>query len=337
MPCFETNWPMVRVGRLPLTLLSPVISLSPAIDSKGGILKTLKPLIGVLLTFIVSATAHATFVPQDKIRYDLLKIGPSNMTKDMFNAIVTKMQRIYGPIVAKHGATLEFDANWNDGTLNASANQFFGTWQINLYGGLARLPDLTADGFALVVCHEMGHHLGGFSFIKESFGYGDIWAANEGQADYFSTQICAKKIWADEVEENAKYRAQVSEFVKNACDASWQTEAEQNLCYRIDAAAFSIAKTLASLTDTPEPSFETPDPNVVRQTSDEHPEAQCRLDTTFAASLCTVPFEENVIPGKELDDKLSTNAEKEAAVRSCTAYSNQTVGLRPACWFKARL
>lgn len=285
--------------------------------------------------FLLSFNVHATFIPQDKIRYSTLKIGPSNMTKDMFDAALKKAKTVYGPIVKDLGATLVVNSKWKDETINASAQQFGTSWQINMYGGLARYPDLTPDGFMLVICHELGHHLGGFAFYQPFFG--GVWAANEGQSDYFATQACAHKMWGDEKEENAKFRETAPEVVKMACDKSWGTTEQQDLCYRSGVAAKSLAATLASLSGTPEPMFDTPDKSTVGSTSDAHPEAQCRLDTTFQGALCTMPFDEKVIPGKDMADQFGPGAEREASIRSCSVYGGQTVGLRPTCWFKSQL
>lgn len=302
---------------------------------QGGNLKKLKPLMASLLLSLVSVAAQATFIPQDQIRFESLTVGPSNITKEGFMAAIAKLKAVYEAIVRAHGATLTINEKWSDGTINASAQQFGNSWQINLYGGLARRPELTPDAYMMVMCHEMGHHLGGFSFYQPFFG--DVWAANEGQSDYFATHSCARKMWGEDLEENAKFRESVPEIVKTACDKSWNTTEAQDLCYRVSAAAKSLGATLASLTQSPEPQYDTPDTNKVAETSDEHPAPQCRLDTTFQAALCTIEFDANLIPGKEMNDPFSVNAEREAAIKSCTSYSNQNVGLRPQCWFKARI
>jgi Zn-dependent protease with chaperone function len=53
-----------------------------------------------------------------------------------------------------------------------------------MFGGLARDPLVTKDGFSAVICHEIGHHIAGAP--RKGFS----WASNEGQADYFATTKC---------------------------------------------------------------------------------------------------------------------------------------------------
>jgi len=69
-----------------------------------------------------------------------------------------------------------------------------------MFGGLARHETMTPDGFATVVCHELGHHLGGVP--KKFSWFGNSWASNEGQADYFGIMKCLRKMF--EHEDNVK-------------------------------------------------------------------------------------------------------------------------------------
>ena len=117
-----------------------------------------------------------------------------------------------------------------------------------------------------------------------------------------------------------------------------ENEDDRNLCYRINHAGESLALVLADLTEKPTPDYETPDDSVVSETDHKHPIAQCRLDTTFAASMCKASFDQNLIPGKEVSQGTdSIEAEEEGAANSCTDFSNFSVGQRPTCWYKPRI
>ncbi len=276
--------------------------------------------------------AQASILPPNDLH---LQDNPSlieNMTEEEFNTIITEATDIYKDLATKNGATLKANALWTNSTVNASANQVANTWNINMYGGLARRPEVTKDGFALVVCHELGHHFGGFAFI------GSGWAANEGQSDYFATQTCARRLWAKDKQTNALFRDQVGDFERNACDDVYERQEDQDLCYRIAAAGLSLGRLLAALGGNDEPSFETPSTKKVNRTDNNHPAAQCRLDTYFAGALCTKAFDINAIPGrKHPKGQSSLDAELVAAQSSCTQQDNLTVGLRPSCWFRSRL
>src|SRR5688572_29988567 len=113
---------------------------------------------------LVSATAKASFLPENNLHLQDSMKRPANVSEAQFNAAIVKARGIFEPIVRSLGGTLSIRGNWSDTTVNASATQLFGTWVVDMFGGLARRPETTPDGFAMVLCHEIGHHLAGFPF-----------------------------------------------------------------------------------------------------------------------------------------------------------------------------
>jgi hypothetical protein len=277
-------------------------------------------------------SARQSFMPENRLHLMDRLDAQSNITEAMFNQIIDQAYKVYTPIIAAHGGELYIDRNWKSTTVNAYAQQTGKQWSVNMFGGLARRPEVTPDGFALVVCHEIGHHLGGYSFK------GGRWAANEGQSDYFATQSCARMIWGFEAAKNYAWRnvTGVPDVVQKSCDSVWKTENNRGLCYRTAAAGYSLANLLAALGSEKPISFDTPDRTVVRTTDDEHPMGQCRLDTYFQGALCTKNFDPSVIPGKnQTQGQQSLNAEMVAAKYTCFKEDGFTLGNRPTCWFKS--
>lgn len=209
---------------------------------------------------------------------------------------------------------------------------------VKVSGGLARHKDITPDGLSLIICHELGHHLGGFSLSPQQNPFEKPWAASEGQSDYFATHVCARRIWGSEINVNRTFEKTVKQQIRDLCDPVWKDQADRNLCYRSLTATQSVIATMASLKGVPMPDFATPDANVVAQTSYAHPAPQCRMDTSLQGALCTAAFDETLIPGKTTAGGIAgIEAEREAARHSCTAFSGYSIGLRPTCWFKPRL
>lgn len=283
---------------------------------------------------LFAQVAQGSILPPNNLHLQDNVHSLANMTEQDFNNIINNIINYYKPIVTARGARLVSNNLWSDPTVNASAQQSGTTWIINMYGGLARRAEVTPDGFAMVVCHELGHHLGGFPF------YGDTdWAASEGQSDYFATQSCAREIWRNQTTENARFRATVGEFEKNKCDAAWNKVEDQDLCYRASAAGLSLATLLGALRSGANvPRFNTPDPRKVSSTYTGHPDAQCRLDTYFSGALCGVNFDKNQIPGRNTSGGQTTqNAELTASASSCMTAAGYNTGVRPLCWFKPKL
>ncbi|MCM0606998.1 MAG: hypothetical protein KA715_12985 [Xanthomonadaceae bacterium] len=271
-----------------------------------------------------------TCFPQNRL---FLKDDPSesNITEAQFNQIIDKIVAYYKPIVKEHGHELVAIKNWKNGTVNAYAavNETTKNWEVNFFGGLARRPEVTPDGFALIVCHEIGHHLAGYPFYED-------WGSSEGQADYFATQACAKAGWGGNAQKNLKSKKLVDSVAKEECDIQYITTEKRALCYREMDAAYAVAGLFSVLNnDKTTPEFDTPDKIKVTETNPSYGSAQCRLDTYFHGSLCTKTFDDSIIPG--LSSKGGSNtiaAEKIAGKNSCMSADGFEVGFRPRCWFK---
>lgn len=262
----------------------------------------------------------------------------SNMTEQEFRDIIRNIQTTFVPIVKQQGGTLAISGDWKSDKLNAGAQQMMGNWRVVISGALARRPELTSDGFTLILCHELGHHMAGFSFAQPRTPMEGIWAANEGQSDFFASQSCARTLWRGEVEKNREYRAKVNPYVQERCDSVYGDEREQDLCYRINVGNESVIQTMAALMKKDAPKFETPNLTKVEKTVDAHPEIQCRLDTAFAGSLCPLENDYLRIPGKNLKGKqFSAEAEWESVNYSCHQIHRYILGTRPSCWFRSQL
>ncbi len=289
--------------------------------------------LSVVVTLLLSSSlTWATILPPNDLHLqDNLFMESSNITEEMFNQIITQVQETYAPIVESHGATLKFNRFWENSIVIANTNQANGVWVVNMHGGLARRPEITPDGFALVICHELGHHLAGYPLKTRFF---NKWASTEGQSDYFAAQSCARRLWSGEEDKNRLSRGTVNPIAKEGCDSVWSTEKDQNLCYRTALAGHSLATLLGASTKTTV-GFATPSEAEVIKTSDLHPQAQCRLDTYFHGAMCDVEFDSSIIPGlNHSDGQRSKAAEGIAARNSCTRENFFSVGTRPLCWYK---
>jgi hypothetical protein len=282
--------------------------------------------LGSVLCFIGS-TARADFMPANDLWKEDGLLRNQGLSAEEFDAAVDEVEGVYRDIIEKQGGKLKINRYWSDSTVNANTTQISGTWIVNMYGGLARRPEVTSDGFSLVICHELGHQLGGYPFLS-------AWAANEGQSDYFATYACGRVLWESQEEKNAGFRQAVDPEPKALCDQAWDAEPDQNLCYRIMMGGKSLANLLGALGGT-KANWNTPDTSVVAKTKDTHPVAQCRLDTYIAGALCTKAWDPSLIPGKNLgSQRNSRDAEAISAAYTCTRADGYAVGYRPSCWFK---
>lgn len=261
------------------------------------------------------------FLPENNMYIPEGLFASGGITEQQFNDVLDRLQTEFGPDVAKLGDTLQINRYWSNGTVNASAMRLRTTEVINMYGGLARHPATTVDGFALVACHEYGHHHGGAP--KRNIPFMDPWATNEGGADYYASLKCLRRMFANDDNVSIVANLPIDPVAENACRTQYTDVKDQALCIRIALAGQSVTDLLQDVKKEPvRASFGTPDPSVVTRIDDNHPKGQCRLDTIFAGALCTVAV------GDELSN---TNYQ----TGSCYA-PRDTVGTRPLCWFYAK-
>lgn len=258
------------------------------------------------------------FAPENNLKIGVNDKNANNMTEEKFLDAINRVSTIYAPIVKSKGGTLKMNNLWKDETVNASAQRMGSTWQVNMYGGLARHPLVTVDGFQLVVCHELGHHIGG---APKKGGFGSAWASNEGQSDYWGAMKCLRRVYENDDNIAAVSKMTVDAEATKRCEAIYKSEREIALCQRVAMAGKSLAMLLGDLGGNSRVNFDTPDTSKVSRTNDNHPAAQCRLDTYFSGGLCDKSISEDV-------------SDTNAITGVCIKKDGYTDGVRPLCWYK---
>jgi hypothetical protein len=242
----------------------------------------------------------------------------SNISRAEFKKMIDLVKRIYMPIFKREDLNFRIEANWDDKQVNAFAGVRGKDRYVLLYGGYARHPLMTKDAFLSVICHEIGHHLGGFP--KKSLG---SWSSSEGQADYFSTLKCMKLVLKEDLHNRSVTELfDLPQEVSKLCRAQHPRERDYQICLRSAKAAEDHGRVLADVTrkDPLSISLTTPDETRVESSNLKHPGAQCRVDTKLAGALC------NVSPLVSLDNSDET-------IGTCHFNNFQILGNRPACWF----
>jgi hypothetical protein len=284
--------------------------------------------------FTCSPDGKGGFVPENDLYIPTDAKGIQGINQEEFNRAIDRVEDVYAPIISGMGARLNIERKWDDGTVNAYASRSGNTYKVAMFGGLARHATITEDAMSLVVCHEVGHHIGGAPKKGGSTGGGgwwggsagaSTWASNEGQADYFATLKCLRKSFLNENNLEIVSKMTVPSLVTDACKKANKGDKEETaVCIRMSMAGKSVADLFSSLSRLPEAKFDTPDSRVVSSTDDNHPRAQCRLDTYFQGSLCDVNMNEDV---SQTDEVKAT----------CHGSLGFTKGTRPLCWFKPSL
>lgn len=255
------------------------------------------------------------FIPENDMNIPINKSG-LGMSEAEFNDVIDKIEKLYRPDVEAMGDRLVVNRDWKSGTVNASASKSGKTRTLNFFGGLARHPEIKKDGFTLVACHEMGHHLGGIPKVRNLFS---TWAANEGQSDYFATLKCLRRFY--ETFDQDRLIDLADEHAKQECLKTYTTTAEQQICFKLMTAGQEVSFFFQKARKEERvPKYNEPDSTVVGSTVDSHPATQCRMDTYFQGALCPRQWQDPV-------------SDKDAFAGAChpDSFAN---GVRPRCWYK---
>lgn len=286
--------------------------------TKGILVALMATTLSFSQAFSCDIHGKGGFAPENNLKIAVGDKAANNMTKELFLDAISRVSTVYEPIVKEKGGKLVMNNRWDDDTVNASAQQFGSTWQVNMYGGLARHPLVTVDGFMMVVCHELGHHIGG---APRKGGWGSAWASNEGQADYWAGLKCMRRVLEKEDNIAAVAKMEIDAEATAKCQQIYKSESEIALCQRISMAGKSLAMLLGDLGGNSNVKFTTPDTSKVSRTNDNHPAAQCRLDTYFQGTLCDKAISEDVDA-------------KDPIKGTCIKRDGYEFGTRPLCWYK---
>lgn len=198
-------------------------------------------IVSVLIFLLASVASQAACLP-DSTEISKIEITPADIRviEDSVQRFETIMLR---RLPADHDIAIRLDAL--NPRVNAEVVKENGLVAIVVWGGMISHPKMTPATFYLLLCHELGHFLGGPP-LKSRGG----WSSTEGQSDYFSTASCAKDLGMDE-----------GQFIE---------------------AALTLTSIYAEVTKQSPPRLDACDESVATRTNYGYPNIQCRLDTLLA-------------------------------------------------------
>lgn len=115
--------------------------------------------------------------------FKIHEVEATGIDKTAYMKVLDQVEAKYQRVFQQLGYRLKVHRSWSDGTVNAQAWWTGTTCNVEMFGGLARYPGITAAGYRLVALHEIGHCLGGYPY------YPGEEMSCEGQADYYSTSV----------------------------------------------------------------------------------------------------------------------------------------------------
>lgn len=145
--------------------------------------------------------------------------------------------------------------------------------QISLWGGLVRAPGSTHGALVAILCHELGHLLGGEPRQRIA---GADWASLEGQSDFFAAKTCMPRFF----KAYPQFSLNISEEVVKKCG-------DDLICQKTLQAGLEMMNLLQrySFKEYTPVDLQTLAP-ATEELITSYPSEQCRLDTYVHGARC---------------------------------------------------
>lgn len=277
----------------------------------------------LLALSLLSTSLWACPIEEEQLQIILQKqplmqpIVSVGISQSEYEEAVKLAEKVYTPIFEQNGMSLKIYAQWDSAEERTYTTKKGEVRSIYLMGGHARRKYMSRDAYLSIICHEIGHHLGGFPKKEKP-----VWSSAEGQADYYSTLKCLRNIFAYENANELKFNLKsLPKSVVSNCQKQFPDKKDQNICLRSAKASQDYGRMLKHRWEEEKPlSLLTPDRQVVTEMIFSYPSRQCRVDTKYQGSLCNRPVDSDV-----RDDDPRAGA--------CHEEQGDKMGMRPRCWF----
>ncbi len=276
--------------------------------------------INLAVALVLSASPAHAVAPQGcfskSSRIHVLRIFEPHekISARFMQMLFGKLTTIYSQDMAAAGGRLNIYED-RDMDFQAFADRERpGEFSVKISKGVRYHQLMTEDAYALIACHEIGHHMGGLPLQRAS-----SWATVEGEADYFANLKCMRRYF-ESLAPLDLFSVQVGLPYAAYCEMSYSRLSDMQICGRSMQAAQIMGEIIAdNHGETRPPSLNLSDATIVGSTRDDHPSTQCRLDTYGKAALCGVPWGEN-LSGTDL-------------MRGVCHVGRDPAHSRPTCWF----
>ena len=159
----------------------------------------------------------------------------ASVTHEQFNKIQSNLLKLYSKSVADLNGQFDIVIKADGAIPQAlSRKTSEGVWQIEVYQSMLDLERQSIQTLGMMLCHEVGHFLGGEAYVVGRQLTPAVRSrapkkmSCEGQADFFSTSVCFRKL-ADLVPELRNFKEEESDL-SNECYLSYKQQDDIDTC-----------------------------------------------------------------------------------------------------------
>ena len=237
----------------------------------------------IFLTQITYASFQKEFNSE---RYQIFpdQITTSEINKDSFSSKINEILPIFIKESLAQNRIIVQNPMWETPYFSAWAKkQNESIYMINFWGGMARIPGMLTETWEFIICHEIGHIIGGHPYHQKVTD--SLWASSEGQADHFAVVSCLPKFYRSQtqlLEPLDLYPYEVS-----LCEEKYSKEEDKIICKKILRAGRGFVDINSYLNpDIAKADFFSNEIEAEKTIFDSYPSMQCRFDIFKTASQC---------------------------------------------------
>lgn len=244
----------------------------------------------------------------------------ASVSKDDYLTLTNALSSIYGKKIEASNNTLKFTLKNSDQAPNAYASKSSeGLWEVTVISSLLALKEQTTASLGIILCHEVGHFLGGEPYVvgiqltPAVRSRAPKKMSCEGQADYFATSECMKALALKVPELFKGNEGLLNPMVNQYCAESYLENKDISLCQETLIASYQATLVYQKIMDglnVPASFLGKIDNESTDRTLNnvgEYPSLDCRYETFIKGTLCS---------------SLNGNV------------CNDLKWSRPACWFQ---
>ncbi len=243
----------------------------------------------------------------------------ASIDKADYLQLTNTLETTYAENIRSLGGKLKFTLKESTDSPNAfAAKRADGTWEVTVVETLLSLKEQTKSTLGIILCHEIGHFLGGEPYVvgiqltPAVRSRAPKKMSCEGQADYFATSDCIKKLSLKLPDLFSDNQGLLNPSMAEECNQNYEDKLDQNRCLETLVASHQtvlVYQKMLQEMNVPAGFFGRIENDRTDRTLNsvgEYPSLDCRYQTFINGTLCS---------------GLSENG------------CNDAKWARPACWF----
>lgn len=228
------------------------------------------------------------------------QLAQASIDRADYFKLTSALEGTYAEQIRSLGGHLKFTLKEMKASPNAfAAKRADGTWEVTVIESLLTLEEQTKSTLGIILCHELGHFLGGEPYVvgiqltPAVRSRAPKKMSCEGQADYFATSECIKTLARKLPDLFSDNKGLLNPLMAQECDQNFENKEDKNRCRETVIASHQtvlVYQKMLREMNVPESFFgrtNNDQSDRVLNSVGEYPSLDCRYETFINGTLCS--------------------------------------------------